>query len=157
MADDVKNADKMEVVEVTATRVPSTGPHVPAAVDIIRMQDLRGTLPMIDAAEVLGRVAGVNTQNRQNYAQDTQISIRGFGSRATFGIRGIKIYVDDIPATIPDGQGQGAVVPFFAVETIEVLRGPWAVGYGNAAGGVIAATTRSGATIGGASIGGASI
>lgn len=142
-------ADDAVAVVVTATRVPTTDPHVPAAVDFIRLQDLRSTLPMIDAAEVLGRVAGINTQNRQNYAQDTQISMRGFGSRATFGIRGIKIYVDDIPATIPDGQGQGAVVPFFAVDTIEVLRGPWAVGYGNAAGGVVAATTHSASAIGG--------
>jgi iron complex outermembrane recepter protein len=144
-----KAADDGTTVVVTATRVPTTDPHVPAAIDVIRLQDIRSALPLIDAAEVLGRVAGINTQNRQNYAQDTQISIRGFGSRATFGIRGIKIYVDDIPATIPDGQGQGAVVPFFAVDSIEVLRGPWAVGYGNAAGGVVAATTRSASAIGG--------
>ncbi|MCA2999113.1 MAG: TonB-dependent receptor [Rhodocyclaceae bacterium] len=142
-------ADDAADVVVTATRMPTADPLVSAVVDLIRLQDLRGTLPMIDAAEVLGRVAGINTQNRQNYAQDTQISIRGFGARSAFGMRGIKLYVDDIPATIPDGQGQGAVVPFFTVDTIEVLRGPWAVGYGNAAGGVIAARTRSASAIAG--------
>ena len=126
---------------VTATRVPTGQLTTPGAVDVIRVRGLRDTLPLIDAAEVLRRAPGLNVQNRQNYAQDTQISIRGFGSRSTFGIRGIKLYVDDIPASIPDGQGQGAIIPFFAVESLEVLRGPWAVGYGNAAGGVISATT----------------
>ncbi|MFM7293901.1 MAG: TonB-dependent receptor, partial [Burkholderiales bacterium] len=69
-------ADDAADVVVTATRMPTADPLVSAVVDFIRLQDLRGTLPMIDAAEVLGRVAGINTQNRQNYAQDTQISIR---------------------------------------------------------------------------------
>jgi iron complex outermembrane receptor protein len=137
-------------VVVTATRVPTTDVRTPGAVDVIRLQNLRDSLPLIDAAEVLNRAPGVNVQSRQNYAQDTQISIRGFGSRASFGIRGIKIYVDDIPATIPDGQGQGAIVPFFVVDSLEVLRGPAAVGYGNAAGGVIAAMTRATPVGGGA-------
>ena len=131
-----------EDVVVTATRVPTGQLATPGAVDVIRLDNIRASLPLIDAAEVLNRAPGLNIQNRQNYAQDTQISIRGFGSRSTFGIRGIKLYVDDIPAGIPDGQAQGAIIPFFAVNSIEVLRGPWAVGYGNAAGGVISATTK---------------
>ena len=131
-----------EEVVVTATRVPTGQLATPGAVDVIRLDAIRATAPLVDAAEVLNRTPGLNVGNRQNYAQDTQISIRGFGSRSTFGIRGIKLLVDDIPAGIPDGQAQGAIIPFFAVESLEVLRGPWAVGYGNAAGGVISATTR---------------
>ena len=141
--DNARQIVERDAVVVTATRVPATQLNVPGAVDVIRIDQLRANLPLIDAAEVLNRAPGLNIQSRQNYAQDTQISIRGFGSRATFGIRGIKLYVDDIPATIPDGQGQGAIIPFFAVNGLEVLRGPWAVGYGNAAGGVIAASTRA--------------
>ncbi len=130
-----------EDVVVTATRVPTGQLATPGAVDVIRLDAIRATGLLIDAAEVLNRTPGLNVGNRQNYAQDTQISIRGFGSRSTFGIRGIKLYIDDIPAGIPDGQAQGAIIPFFAVDSLEVLRGPWAVGYGNAAGGVISATT----------------
>jgi iron complex outermembrane receptor protein len=127
---------------ISATRIPTAELVTPGAVDLLRVRRIGDTLPLIDVAEVLNRVAGVNVQNRQNYAQDTQISIRGFGARASFGIRGIKIFVDDIPATIPDGQGQGSVIPLFAAASMEVLRGPSAVGYGNAAGGVIAVTTQ---------------
>ncbi len=57
-------------------------------------------------SESLTGVPGLQVQNRQNYAQDLQLSIRGFGSRSTYGIRGIRLYVDGIPATMPDGQGQ---------------------------------------------------
>ncbi len=130
-----------ESLVISATRIPTTELATPGAVDLIRVRRIGDTQPLIDVSEVLNRVAGVNVQNRQNYAQDTQISIRGFGARASFGIRGIKIFVDDIPATIPDGQGQGAIIPLFTVASMEVLRGPSAVGYGNAAGGVIAVTT----------------
>jgi iron complex outermembrane recepter protein len=106
---------------------------------VVERADLRLGQPLINLSESLARVPGLVIQNRQNYAQDLQISSRGFGSRASFGIRGIKLIVDDIPATIPDGQGQGAVFPLSTLSRIEVLRGPWAVAYGNASGGVIQA------------------
>ena len=76
-------------------------------------------------------------QNRQNYAQDLQISSRGFGARATFGVRGIRLIADGIPATMPDGQGQAATFALGSAERIEVLRGPFSSLYGNASGGVI--------------------
>jgi iron complex outermembrane receptor protein len=139
-----------DAVLVSATRIPTAELAAPGAVDLLRVRRIGDTQPLIDVSEVLSRVAGVNVQNRQNYAQDTQISIRGFGARASFGIRGIKIFVDDIPATIPDGQGQGAIIPLFASSSMEVLRGPSAVGYGNAAGGVVAVTTRAAVPTGGA-------
>jgi iron complex outermembrane receptor protein len=81
-------------------------------------------------------------QNRQNYAQDLQISSRGFGARATFGVRGIRMLVDGVPATMPDGQGQAASIPLGSVGSIEVLRGPFSALYGNAAGGIIVARTQ---------------
>ena len=126
-------------IVVTATRQPGPGVNAPASIDRVAVDAIGAGLPLIDASEVLNRVPGIVVQNRQNYAQDTQISARGFGARASFGIRGLKLFVDDIPASIPDGQGQGAVIPLFVVDSIEVLRGPWAVPFGNAAGGVISA------------------
>ncbi len=83
------------------------------------------------------RVPGITVLNRQNYAQDLQLSIRGFGSRSTFGIRGVRLIVDGIPATMPDGQGQASTVALGSAGRIEVLRGPLAQLYGNAAGGVV--------------------
>ena len=126
-------------IVVTATRQPSASVRLPVSVDRINVEAIRAGLPLIEASELLNRVPGIVVQNRQNFAQDTQISARGFGARASFGIRGLKLFVDDIPACIPDGQGQGAFIPLFVIDIIEVLRGPWAVPFGNAAGGVISA------------------
>ena len=90
------------------------------------------------------RVPGITIANRQNYAQDLQISSRGFGARAPFGVKGIRIIVDDIPATMPDGQGQGATIPIGSTDHIEILRGPFSALYGNGAGGVLQAFTENG-------------
>jgi iron complex outermembrane receptor protein len=81
-------------------------------------------------------------QNRQNYAQDLQISSRGFGARSAFGVRGVRLIADGIPATMPDGQGQAATFNLDMAERIEVLRGPFSALYGNHAGGVIQLFTR---------------
>jgi len=128
-----------EEIVVTATRLPTASVSAPASVDRVDVKALGVGLPLVDLSEVLSRVPGIVVQNRQNFAQDTQISARGFGARASFGIRGLKLFLDDIPASIPDGQGQGAIFPLFVIGSIEVLRGPWAVPFGNAAGGVISA------------------
>ena len=111
-------------VVVTATRLPTASVNAPASVDRVDVKALGVGLPLVDVSEVLNRVPGIVVQNRQNFAQDTQISARGFGARASFGIRGLKLFLDDIPASIPDGQGQGAIFPLFAISSIEVLRGP---------------------------------
>lgn len=94
--------------------------------------------------ESLTSVPGLQVQNRQNYAQDLQISIRGFGSRSAFGVRGIRLYVDGIPATMPDGQGQISNIDINSIQDVEVLRGPFSALYGNASGGVINVTTETG-------------
>src|SRR5207245_6394647 len=98
----------------------------------------------INLSESLSRVPGIVVQNRWNYAQDLQVSSRGFGSRASFGVRGIRLYQDGIPATMPDGQGQTGSFSLPSAQRIEVLRGPFSTLYGNAAGGVISVFTEDG-------------
>ena len=130
-----------DAVVVTATRVPQPSLEVPASVDRIYADEIREGRPQVNLSESLGRVPGIVVQNRQNYAQDLQISSRGFGARATFGVRGIRLIADGIPATMPDGQGQASTFALGSAERIEVLRGPFSALYGNAAGGVIVVDT----------------
>ena len=110
----------------------------PFAITAVDAQALRDAGPMINLSEVLARVPGLVVNNRNNYAQDLQISSRGFGARAAFGVRGLRLYTDGIPATMPDGQGQVAHVDLAGADRVEVLRGPFSVLYGNSSGGVIA-------------------
>ncbi len=98
--------------------------------------------PLVNLSELLAGQPGVVALDRQNYAQDLQISVRGFGARSTFGVRGVRILVDGIPATMPDGQGQAATAQLQSAAHIDVLRGPLAQLYGNSAGGVIQVSTR---------------
>ncbi|ASL54206.1 TonB-dependent receptor [Salmonella enterica subsp. enterica serovar Enteritidis] len=105
---------------------------------------MRLATPRVNLSETLTSVPGLQVQNRQNYAQDLQISIRGFGSRSAFGVRGIRLYVDGIPATMPDGQGQISNIDINSIQDVEVLRGPFSALYGNASGGVINVTTETG-------------
>lgn len=116
----------------------------PAAVSVVEGEDMRRAAPRINLSESLTRVPGLQVQNRQNYAQDLQLSIRGFGSRSTYGVRGIRLYVDGIPATMPDGQGQTSNIDLSSVQNVEVLRGPFSALYGNASGGVMNVTTQTG-------------
>ena len=118
--------------------------EVPASIDRVEAEDIRFARPMVNLSESLGRVPGIVVQNRQNYAQDLQISSRGFGGRATFGIRGLRLITDGIPASFPDGQGQVSHFDLSSARSIEVLRGPFALMYGNASGGVINVVTESG-------------
>jgi iron complex outermembrane recepter protein len=131
-----------EGLVVSATRVPQPSLEIPASIDRIYGDEIREGRPQVNLSESLGRVPGLVVQNRQNYAQDLQISSRGFGARSTFGVRGIRLITDGIPATMPDGQGQAATFALDTAQSIEVLRGPFSTLYGNAAGGVIALRTR---------------
>jgi iron complex outermembrane receptor protein len=131
-----------DAVTVTGTRVERPSLEVPAAIDRVSAEDIRFSHPMINLSESLNRVPGISVQNRQNYAQDLQISSRGFGGRATFGVRGLRLITDGIPASFPDGQGQVSHWDLSSAERIEVLRGPFSVMYGNASGGVINAITQ---------------
>ncbi|MDF2467072.1 MAG: TonB-dependent receptor, partial [Ramlibacter sp.] len=125
-------------VVVTGSVGPRTLADAPAALGVVDAQDLRSSGPMVNLSEALGRVPGIAVANRSNYAQDLQISSRGFGARAGFGVRGLRLYTDGIPATMPDGQGQVAHFDLAGASRIEVLRGPFSVLYGNGSGGVMA-------------------
>jgi len=134
-------ASPPQVIVITATRTERKALEVPASVDVIEREDLHDAQLRVNVSETLDRIPGVVALNRQNYAQDLQISIRGFGARSSFGVRGLRLYVDGVPATLPDGQGQVSNFPLNAAERIEVLRGPFSALYGNSSGGVIALTT----------------
>ncbi|HUJ87552.1 MAG TPA: TonB-dependent receptor [Burkholderiales bacterium] len=133
-------------VTVTATRTERPSLEVPASIDQVYGDEIHFARPEVNLSESLGLVPGIVAQNRQNYAQDLQISSRGFGARATFGIRGLSLLVDGIPASMPDGQGEVSHVDLGSTDRIEVLRGPFAVMYGNASGGVINVFTRDGSS-----------
>ncbi|KQB51642.1 TonB-dependent receptor [Pseudomonas endophytica] len=129
---------------ITGSRSASPSFDLPYSVDSINQQQISEGQLGINASEVLSRVPGLVVQNRQNYAQDLQISSRGFGARSAFGVRGIKLIADGIPASTPDGQGQAATFNLDTAERIEVLRGPAATLYGSNAGGVIQMFSRDG-------------
>ena len=131
------------VVVVTATRMEESIFDIPAAIDAVNGDALRENNLRVNISEALGRVPGLNVQNRYNYAQDLQVSSRGFGARASFGVRGVRLIQDGIPLTMPDGQGQTGLFDLDAAEKIEVLRGPFAALYGNSSGGVIQLITAS--------------
>ncbi|WP_182858910.1 TonB-dependent receptor PqqU [Klebsiella pneumoniae] len=136
-------ADEQTMV-VTAAPTTVSELDTPAAVSVVNGNEMRQAAPRVNLSESLGAVPGLQVQNRQNYAQDLQLSIRGFGSRSTYGVRGLRIYVDGIPATMPDGQGQTSNIDIGSVDTIEVLRGPFSALYGNSSGGVINVTSQTG-------------
>jgi iron complex outermembrane recepter protein len=137
----------LDPVTVTATRGSERQFDVPASVDIIDGATIRDGQPAINLSESLVRVPGIFAANRNNYAQDLQLSSRGYGARATFGVRGVRLYQDDIPQTMPDGQGQTGSFSLLSAQRIEVLRGPFSTLYGNASGGVVSVYTEDGTAV----------
>jgi len=126
-----------EQITVTATRIEKPIDAVPAAVSVVSGADVQLARQQIGLDESLAQVPGLFMQDRYNFSQDLRISIRGFGARANFGIRGVRIFVDGIPETLPDGQGQVDSVDLGSIQSITVLRGSASALYGNASGGVI--------------------
>jgi len=129
-------------VVVTATRSERSAFDVPGSIDVVKVEP--GNTLGVNPSEYLQSVPGLLARDRQNYAQDEQISIRGFGARSTFGVRGVRLYADGIPATMPDGQGQVSAFSLGSASRIEVLRGPFSALYGNSSGGVIQIFTADG-------------
>lgn len=130
------------VVVVTGSRAEHLSFDLPASIDVVNAAQIGAAQPRVNVSEALAAVPGLVVQNRQNYAQDLQISSRGFGARSAFGVRGVRLIADGIPATMPDGQGQAATFDLDLAERIEVLRGPFSALYGNHSGGVIQMFTR---------------
>ncbi len=135
-----------DAVELSPLLITSPRSHVrwlstPAAVTVVDASTTQGEQSLaLDAW--LARVPGVFSLNRYNLAQGLRPAIRGFGARGNFGVRGIRVLVDGVPLTMPDGQTELDGLDLGLVERMEVLRGPASVLYGNAAGGVLAIDTR---------------
>jgi iron complex outermembrane receptor protein len=130
-------AQGRDVVTITASGAERRAFDTPFALGVVGAEELRGAGPMVNLSEVLVRVPGLVVNNRSNYAQDLQINSRGFGARASFGVRGLRLYADGIPASGPDGQGAVTNFDLAGAARIEVLRGPFSALYGNSSGGVI--------------------
>lgn len=133
----------LPTLKVEATRTDTNWLQTPASVDRIDQNKNENNLG-VNLSETLKGVTGLQINNRENYAQDLQISMRGFGARSTFGVRGIRLYVDGIPATMPDGQGQTSNIDLGSLDHIEVLGGPFSSLYGNSSGGTILTKTKEG-------------
>jgi iron complex outermembrane recepter protein len=132
---------ELAAIVVTATRVAESSRDLPVSIDKIERRTIAEGQLQVNLSESLITVPGVSAQSRQNYAQDLQLSVRGFGARSSFGVRGIRLYSDGIPGTMPDGQGQFSQFDLGSADHIEVLRGPFSALYGNSSGGVIAIFT----------------
>ncbi|PTB93955.1 TonB-dependent receptor [Marinobacter sp. B9-2] len=144
MAQSSAGPEEELILEVTSPRLVRDLYETPAAVSVVSAPDIREGQQRLQLDESLDTVPGLFFQNRYNFAQNLRLSTRGFGARAPFGIRGIRIQVDGIPYTLPDGQSQIDAVDLDSAQRIEVIRGPSSVQYGNASGGVIDITTARG-------------
>src|SRR4051812_19731541 len=131
--------------EITVTRAPEPLQRVPYAVGVLDRDALQRGQQTVGIDEALNNLPGVVVSNRYNFSLDQRISIRGFGSRSNFGVRGLKILLDGIPQTMPDGQSQLTNVDFADIDHAEVLRGASSSLYGNASGGVISLRTEAAA------------
>ena len=131
------DSQPLHEVVITATRVEADPFNLPAAISSVSAEQLRADALGVNLADDVATVPGLLARNRNNYAQDQQISIRGIGANSAFGIRGVRVYQDGIPATGPDGQGQVSQFNLDSASRVEILRGPFSALYGNSSGGVI--------------------
>ena len=132
----------LSTVVISATRVEQNIFDVPASIDVVDQSSIQDSQLGMTLSESIIRVPGITAQNRNQLAQDPQISSRGFGSRSTFGVSGVKLYVDNIPFTMPDGITQPGNIDLESVSSMEVLKGPFSAMYGSSAGGVISLKTQ---------------
>ncbi len=130
----------VDSIHITATRISKTWLRSTRAVSDLQFSNSK-LAPDLTLQDKLTHIPGVFSLNAQNMAQDLRISIRGFGTRSAFGVRGIKLIIDGIPETTTDGQGQLDAIPLGLISNLEVIRGPASLLYGNASGGVISMKT----------------
>lgn len=131
-------------IVVTATRTEERSFDLPVSIDEVSAEQIQESQLQAHISESLARVPGIVSQFRGQDAQDVQLSSRGFGARSQFGIRGIRLYADGIPLTMPDGQGQAGSIDLSSARSIEVMRGPFSALYGNSSGGVVQVFTSDG-------------
>jgi iron complex outermembrane receptor protein len=134
LADDVK---QLAPTVVTATRIETNSFDLPISIAVTNKEDISDGQLKVNISESSVRVPGVVVNNRNNPAQDLAIQIRGFGARSAFGVRGVRLYADGIPMTMPDGQGQTGTFNLDTASRIEYLKGPFSAMYGNSSGGVV--------------------
>ncbi len=139
---DTQEVQRLDTIVIQATRTDRERLTTPASVYYLNQE--QDNSMNVNLSETLKGVPGLQLNNRENYAQDLQISMRGFGARSSFGVRGVRLYVDGIPATMPDGQGQTSNIDLNSLNHIEVLGGAFSSLYGNSSGGTILTTTREG-------------
>lgn len=135
---------ELDEIMVESTRVDEPQYKVPAAIGTVSRDEIQLGRQQLGLDESLVKVPGVFFQNRYNFAQDLRVSIRGFGARAAFGIRGVKIFQDGIPSTLPDGQGGVDDIDLGSAQRIEVTRSPISSLYGSSSGGAINLYTEDG-------------
>lgn len=137
--------DTLDEIVVSATRLDTAVRDAARSISLVDKERIQNGTQQLGLDEALAGVPGLYMQNRYNFAQDLRISLRGFGARSSFGVRGVKVVVDGIPETLPDGQAQVDSIDLGSARRIEVLRGPASSLYGNASGGVIAIESELGA------------
>ena len=142
---DTTRVRQLPELNVTVTRSAEPLQKVPYAVGVLNRDDLQRGQQTLGIDEALNNLPGVVVSNRYNFSLDQRISIRGFGSRSNFGVRGLKILLDGVPQTLPDGQSQLTNIDFATIDRAEVLRGASSSLYGNASGGVISFQTQQAA------------
>jgi iron complex outermembrane receptor protein len=140
--DSIQKID-LENVIVKSTRIDVNKKQAPLSVSVKNLLINKNYTFKSSFSDFTNSIPGVYTSSSNNFSQDLRISIRGFGARSAFGIRGIKLIVDGIPETTPDGQSQLDNLPLGLISNIEVIRGPSSLLYGNSSGGVININTLS--------------
>jgi iron complex outermembrane receptor protein len=133
----------LDSLTVSVLRTPLSALRAPAAVAVLGQESLRPAKRGMYLEEALQGLPGVQVQNRFNDAVGERVMVRGFGARSQFGIRSVKILVDGIPATLPDGQSTLDHLDLGSLGRVEALRGPGSSLYGNAAGGVLLFRTQA--------------
>lgn len=139
-----ESTQTLSPVVVTATRIEQNSFDLPVSIDVVDGQTLREGQLQVNMSETAARVPGVVINNRNNPAQDLAVQVRGFGARSAFGVRGVRLYADGIPMTMPDGQGQTGTFNLDTAKNVEFLRGPFSALYGNSSGGVVQIFTQDG-------------
>ena len=134
----------LDEIVITATRVETTVRKAARSISVVDQDRIQNGTQQLALDEALAGTPGLYMQNRYNFAQDLRVSLRGFGARSSFGIRGVKVIVDGIPETLPDGQAGVDSIDLGSATRIEVLRGPSSSNYGNSSGGVIAIQSERG-------------